>query len=847
MLEFASDEDPMLTLCEVAMENQTPVEYDNWWYCDGTSKALTVMGTDLLLPLPNVSNLPSSTSFYVFDVWVMLKNALPTGTELISLGAFSIWSDTADNLILSLKTPSGLSTMGSALDEGEWIYLKIWVKTGEIRYSIDNQSLTVLTIPSANNLQPTVLSIRATLGFLAKYLRLFSQEITPSPFDTSPAFSSAHLGDLGIKQLIADWPLNECFGNTVYDHSLNRQSAKLTTAGIWTTISDDPQPILSRTQFCEPLETCSPTISLTVGILLDEDEYFGCNLAGSVPTGPYSCSPKWDTQVWRSRSEQQYSLSIASPVSNYFGYEFSFWFSVNSFTAGFTNIISVGNVLYCLVDNANSMLIIQAKGASDSLRILFSRAIAYQHWYHIRITHHTNPPTLKIALSGQNTPLQVYPDLFSPISSSVTVSFGRNSIMSGFDGYLSDVIFYEGVNRYDWTKLWLYGHENPGVFTTDAGFKALLSFTLESNQIPDLIGSSSISLSSIVTSGPIFEVASSDFMGAYPDVCDSGEYFDGILCSNCNSSCKECSGSVASSCYKCASGSYFTFSTAKCNSSCAGLLQQNAGTGECLPVACFPNCGSQCTDVYHYACSLQCGSGLSGNGLGYCNGLFVNPAAGTSTILIPITASLPTGFMLEFWLYLKIVPVANQEVIQIGVYTLSFSALGSHLQLLIGSTPVLVSPNSLSITQWYHVFVIARLPEVQLIVYSQASDEYEFVSTAVFSGLYAPPNGLIIGGNSHSFNGFVAELRLWSVTSSSDISQLIVLFHSYLNSLAPYTVLYYPLVDGTSSSLTSYDQSSSLSIPGLVWQSATTPLSLCPDIGYFYTFDGGFARCEGNF
>ena len=560
--DFSSDEDPMLTLCEVSTAYQVPVEYENWWYCDGVSKALQVVG-DLQLPLADVSSLPSSSTFYVFDVWVVLGSVLPLHTQLVSLGAFSIWSDTADNQILGLKTATALTTMSPSLEEDHWTYLKIWVKSEEIRFSLNYQTPTVLGGLRSGNLQPTELRIAGILGFQAKYIRLFSQEVTSTAFDISPTLSYTHLGDLGLQQLLSDWPLNECVGTYVYDHSWSRQSVQVSTASMWTVVGTDPQPFLSRTDFCEERDTCTTNAVPAVGILLSADQYIGCNSAGSVPTGPFTCAAKGNTQVWHSRPQQQYWLSVSSPVTSGFGYEFSFWFSVNSFSTGRNNVISIGTYIQCIVDNDNSQFVIKAKTDSGDYIVLFRRAIAYQHWYSVHISHHDNPPTLNLAISGQPVPIQAYLDVFHPVDSATTVYFGGYMGMSGFDGYLADVIFYEGINRYDWRKLWLFGHSNSAIFASDSGFKALLSFTLDSNTIPDLIGISTISLSSLTTSSPLFEVPSSDYL-PYPDFCPSGQFLSGSLCVSCSSACSQCTAASYSHCYKCASGAYFSFATAVC-------------------------------------------------------------------------------------------------------------------------------------------------------------------------------------------------------------------------------------------------------------------------------------------
>ena len=145
---YVSDEDLMLTLCESSAAYQSLVTYDNWWYCDQPLYALQLATSDFTLPLPDVSMLPSSTEYYLVDFWVHI-GALHLSTTLVSFGPFTISTAVASGLQLVLTTsaPAASTTnFGSPSVSLIWSYVKLWVKQGEIRVSLDNSAPVFLFI-----------------------------------------------------------------------------------------------------------------------------------------------------------------------------------------------------------------------------------------------------------------------------------------------------------------------------------------------------------------------------------------------------------------------------------------------------------------------------------------------------------------------------------------------------------------------------------------------------------------------------------------------------------------------------------------------------------------------------
>lgn len=840
---FQTSEDPVLILCEGSNSIQTIVYYDNWWYCDQTPLALAVGTTDLSLPLPDVSTLPDATLFFVVDFWIRLSDNGLFGTTLVSFGPFYV-----DTFALQLRVRTTVPTqtdLGSPLILTGWSYVKLWIRNEDIRMSLDNSTPVMIGGLTGLNLQPTEMRITALATLCVKYLRLFKREITTS-LDITPAFSYHHFGDLGWEDLLADWPLNEGIGLTVYDHSFNQLQMTLGAASSWVNTAGDIQPYLDRGMTCSPTRGACIAVSTRVGVVLGAaTNYLACNLGGSVPTSTSSCQSRWTVRLWRSRANQFYVLSAPSPVTSTFGYELSFWFSINTFTTGIRNILAVDSYVKFLIDNDNSRFLVQAKSASGTYITLFQQTVTYQRWYPVHFVHHANPPSFHVWVAAiTEVTVQQYADIYYPLTSANTIYYGTSPTEAGFDGHLVNVVFYQGADFYRNEILLNYGYSSATLFAL-SGFKALYSFENSVNNayISEMLFSTNIDFGNLAEGNSIFEVPSCDAQNQRPDYCPSNTYlFSG--CTACDSACNQCYGAGATNCHQCSAGNYLYFPTKTCSASCpAGLTQTAANT--CIGTTCFPNC-SGCTEKYHYSCNINCPAGLDGNGLGYCNGQYINPASGSVTVTLPVIGALASGFLLDFWVYVQSWSSFPQQVVIAGQYSLVVTSDSNRLKLQVGtdSTLLLKGP-SVVLSQWLHIFLSITLAQAQLLVYFKSADSSELSSQGLPSGQYLAPGNVVVGGSSPRLDGFITELRVWNspfdLSKSSKQGLIRSLTYSYLSSLYVNTVLYYPLVEGSGTVLHSkfysgFDQVSAVTLAGLVWQSPGSLLHLCPDSGYYYVF-----------
>ena len=149
--------------------------------------------------------------------------------------------------------------------------------------------------------------------------------------------------------------------------------------------------------------------------------------------------------------------------------------------------------------------------------------------------------------------------------------------------------------------------------------------------------------------------------------------------------------------------------------------------------------------------------------------------ASTNFIDVNSTATAPSKFTIEAWVYYQSFPtgesayiLSTEEQAAAGSQGFAFRAVGNKLQLAIGtntSWAKVAGSTALSLNTWYHVAATCSATEIKLYVNGILD------GSATTVGMIPSSKNLRIGDSptwtGRLFNGIMANLRFWNVERSA--------------------------------------------------------------------------------